>query len=104
MLLGMLALARRSVVTDHVNTLLKVGLGPLGKVRIVAMISRQLLDPLALAERSKSRPLYLCGVAASEWQCQESQRYLGPPITPAITPLMRIILGSLLDKTQPNIP
>jgi condensin complex subunit 1 len=28
----MLALAKRSVVTDRVDTLLKVGLGPLGKV------------------------------------------------------------------------
>ena len=31
-ILGMLALARRSVVTDRVDTLLRVGLGPLGKV------------------------------------------------------------------------
>ena len=31
-ILGMLALARRSVVTERVDTLLKVGLGPLGKV------------------------------------------------------------------------
>ncbi|EGO04014.1 hypothetical protein SERLA73DRAFT_69808 [Serpula lacrymans var. lacrymans S7.3] len=30
--IGMLALAKRSVVTDRVDTLLKVGLGPLGKV------------------------------------------------------------------------
>lgn len=31
-ILGMLALAKRSVVTDRVDTLLKVGLGPLGRV------------------------------------------------------------------------
>jgi condensin complex subunit 1 len=31
-ILGMLALARRSVVTERVDTLLRVGLGPLGKV------------------------------------------------------------------------
>lgn len=33
-ILGMLALARRSVVTERVDTLLKVGLGPLGKVEM----------------------------------------------------------------------
>lgn len=31
-IIGMLALAKRSVVTDRVDTLLKVGLGPLGRV------------------------------------------------------------------------
>jgi hypothetical protein len=31
-LLGMLALAKRSVLTDHVDVMLKVGLGRLGKV------------------------------------------------------------------------
>lgn len=30
--LGMVALAKRSVVTDHVDTILKVGFGRLGKV------------------------------------------------------------------------
>ena len=33
-ILGMLALAKRSVLTDKVDVMLKVGLGPLGKVRI----------------------------------------------------------------------
>ena len=33
-ILGMLALAKRSVLTDKVAVMLKVGLGPLGKVRI----------------------------------------------------------------------
>lgn len=31
-ILGMLAIARRSVVTDRVETLLKIGLGQFGKV------------------------------------------------------------------------
>lgn len=31
-ILGMFALSRREVVTDRVDTLLRVGLGPLGKV------------------------------------------------------------------------
>jgi len=31
-ILGMLAVARRHIVTERVETLLKVGLGPLGKV------------------------------------------------------------------------
>lgn len=31
-ILGMLALAKREVVTERVDTLLRVGLGPLGKV------------------------------------------------------------------------
>jgi condensin complex subunit 1 len=35
MILGMLALAKRGVVTDHVDTLLKVGCGYLGKVNRV---------------------------------------------------------------------
>ena len=33
-ILGMLALAKRSVLTDKVDVMLKVGLGALGKVRI----------------------------------------------------------------------
>jgi len=32
-ILGMLALAKRSVLTDHVDVLLRVGLGSWGKVR-----------------------------------------------------------------------
>lgn len=32
LILGMLALAKRNVLDKHVDTLLKVGLGPLGKV------------------------------------------------------------------------
>ena len=31
-IIGMLALARRSVVQDRVDVLLKIGLGPMGKV------------------------------------------------------------------------
>ena len=31
-ILGMLALAKRSVLTDKVDVMLKIGLGPLGKV------------------------------------------------------------------------
>lgn len=31
-ILGMIAGAKRQIVTDHVDTLLKVGLGPRGKV------------------------------------------------------------------------
>lgn len=31
-ILGMLALANRRVLNDHVDTMLKVGLGPFGKV------------------------------------------------------------------------
>jgi hypothetical protein len=37
-ILGMLALARRSVVKDRVDTLLKVGLGPLGKVSLLSFV------------------------------------------------------------------
>ena len=35
-ILGMLALAKRSVLTDKVAVMLRVGLGPLGKVRIMS--------------------------------------------------------------------
>jgi hypothetical protein len=31
----MLALAKRGVLTDHVDVMLKVGLGHLGKVRVI---------------------------------------------------------------------
>ena len=37
-ILGMLALAKRSVLTDKVDVMLRVGLGPLGKVRIKTWI------------------------------------------------------------------
>jgi hypothetical protein len=33
-ILGMIAVARQKVVTERIDTLLNVGLGPLGKVRI----------------------------------------------------------------------
>lgn len=33
--LGMLAVAKRSVLTDKVDVMLKIGLGPLGRVRII---------------------------------------------------------------------
>ena len=32
-ILGMLAIAKRDIVTERVDTLLKIGLGPLGQVR-----------------------------------------------------------------------
>ena len=37
-ILGMLALAKRSVVADRVETLVKVGLGDRGKVRYVPSV------------------------------------------------------------------
>ena len=36
-IIGMLALARRSVVQDRVDVLLKIGLGPMGKVSPTSM-------------------------------------------------------------------
>jgi condensin complex subunit 1 len=36
-ILGMLAVAKREVVTERVDTLLKIGLGPLGKVNDAAV-------------------------------------------------------------------
>jgi hypothetical protein len=38
-ILGMLALAKRGVLTDHVDVMLKVGLGHLGKVRVIRQSS-----------------------------------------------------------------
>jgi condensin complex subunit 1 len=49
-ILGMLALAKRSVVTDRVDTLLRVGLGPLGKVGN-SQISLSLTDGENLSRR-----------------------------------------------------
>ena len=38
-ILGMLAVARRSVIADKVDVMIKVGLGKLGKVRMAAFAS-----------------------------------------------------------------
>jgi condensin complex subunit 1 len=43
-ILGMLALAKRSVVTDRVDTLLKIGLGPFGKVSGHPTLAPELLS------------------------------------------------------------
>ena len=38
-ILGMLALAKRSVVSERVEVLVKIGLGNLGKVRVFAVLA-----------------------------------------------------------------
>jgi hypothetical protein len=40
LIIGMLAVAKRNVVTDRVDTLLKIGLGPVGKVTLPAYIPK----------------------------------------------------------------
>lgn len=60
-ILGMLALAKRSVLTDKVDVMLKVGLGPLGKVWIE---SKELFS------------FYL------HWDNRRIQRWLGIPAWP----------------------
>ena len=40
LIIGMLAVAKRSVITDRVDTLLKIGLGPVGKVTLPVYIPK----------------------------------------------------------------
>ena len=50
-ILGMLAVARRHIVTERVDVLLRVGLGPLGKVDSLSSAEIQLIDIFSLYYR-----------------------------------------------------
>jgi hypothetical protein len=59
----MLALAKRSVLTDKVAVMLKVGLGPLGKVRIKSFKKISFTD---ITGGSHFGAIYLRGLATAE--------------------------------------
>ena len=60
----MLALAKRSVLTDKVTVMLRVGLGPLGKVRIKSFRNISFIDTIG---GSHVGAIYLRGLATAEW-------------------------------------
>ncbi len=70
-ILGMLGLARREVVTERVEALLKIGLGPLGMVLRCRFKSNQTDD---LPGRFGARQVYLHRAATVGWERQEGQR------------------------------
>ncbi len=75
-ILGMLALARRSVVADHVEVLVKIGLVRKGHVcRLECSLIRV---PLLIraAERLDVSEIHMHRAATSKRQCQESQRWI----------------------------
>lgn len=65
-ILGMLALAKREVVTERVETLLKIGLGPLGKVGTKSCS----LTP----DRPRAGPIHLHCSPAAQRERQKGQR------------------------------
>jgi condensin complex subunit 1 len=78
-IIGMLALARRTVVQDRVDVLLKIGLGPMGKVR-----------PIHYPTTSIS-PLYTqADLILAKYTCVALQRLNGS---------VKKVKGSLLDKS-----
>lgn len=58
-IIGMLALARRSVVQDRVDVLLKIGLGPMGKVGPPHPRNMYLISPVEHLGRSDPRQIHL---------------------------------------------
>lgn len=57
--IGMLALARRDVVQDRVDVLLKIGLGPMGKVGPLHPRNMYLISPVERLGRSDPRQVHL---------------------------------------------
>lgn len=75
-ILGMLAVAKREVVTERLDALLKIGLGPWGKVRPSSAqpsSDRMLTLTFVTAGRPHPRSLHLHRSAESRRQCQKSQ-------------------------------
>lgn len=96
-ILGMLALAKRSVVTDRVDTLLRIGLGPFGKVggvfsfpSICSSHRRHFQADLTLAR-------YTC--VALQRLNGSAKKVKGMFVLQLAQYLFTICVGSLLDKT-----
>lgn len=70
-ILGMLALAKRSVVADRVDVLVKIGLGKLGQVSTTSMHRSNVSNrPLG---RPYTCPVHMCGYPTSQWKREENQ-------------------------------
>lgn len=94
----MLALARRGVVADRVDVLVRVGLGRLGMVLNRVLSQRYRVDPSSTG-RSDTSKVYLRCLAETEREREEGQRYVFPwSLYAPFRPLIRSI-GSLLDKS-----
>jgi hypothetical protein len=66
-IIGMLALARRSVVQDRVDVLLKIGLGPMGKVsQSLHPRNIYLISPVEHPGRSDPRQVHLRRITTSQ--------------------------------------
>jgi hypothetical protein len=75
LILGMLALSKKSVLTDKVDIMLKVGLGPLGKASIELRPDISFSYPsYRFTGRSNVGSIYMCCPAETKWQCEKSQR------------------------------
>ena len=66
-ILGMLAVARRSVISDSVDVLIKIGLGKLGQVFFI--VHPRSLPLITHTGRFDVSPLYVRRAAATKWQC-----------------------------------
>lgn len=73
-ILGMLAIAKREIVTERVDTLLKIGLGPLGQVRCgqSTSITRR-LNLCVLTGGPGARTIHVYCPSTSQWKRQEGQ-------------------------------
>lgn len=95
----MLALARRGVVADRVDVLVRVGLGRLGMVGHHYIPQRYRIDTSSTG-RSDIGKVYLCRLAEIEREREEGQRYAFLlQLYASFSPLNRP-LGSLLDKSM----
>jgi hypothetical protein len=75
-ILGMLALSKRTIISEKVDTLLKIGLGPFGKVSARIHTSIPLRSSTHLKTgRPHSCTVHLPCLAAPERECEEGQRY-----------------------------
>src|SRR6266404_7693790 len=70
----MLSLARRSVVQDRVDVLLKIGLGPMGKVG-PTLTQLYYLSHLRVLGRPDPRQVHLRRATAAQREREESQRF-----------------------------
>lgn len=70
-ILGMLALAKRSVVADRVDVLVKIGLGKLGQASTVSTHRSNFINyPLG---RSYTCSVHMRGYSTSQWKREENQ-------------------------------
>lgn len=77
--IGMLAVAKKSVLEDHVDTMLKVGLGKLGKVLVHRFFWGGVSSTQPYFHISsggpRARKIHLHCTSAPQWKCEEGQRF-----------------------------